>query len=236
MIKTLQFNRQKLMFSTLLTVIALVMGAFSFNTPVQAAPIYQGTGWKLLTSYGIYKLDPNTPYVFTFTSSTNRTRFTPGLQTMASQLRSVGINITVSTTIEAAPANCAVHPAGHIIFDAAYRPLNGQAGYSRTYPCAGLGGFAAGGRVVINTEYTQLGGSWYLPTYMYKNLLIHEAGHAMGLDHPNSPATTAYACPSSSGYRVTMCSPNGGYTNSSAGLFTPLDMNGFKQLKLNASQ
>jgi hypothetical protein len=216
---------------------AVLIGSLVAALPVSSASaqIFSGGGWKIENNdYQIRSLDIHTPYVFTFTSAANRSLFTPYLTAVASQLaQATGLRFTVSTIIEPAPTSCGNAPKHHIVFDRQYRPT-GQAGISQANPCTTLDGSnsAWGGWVTMDSEYWT---GWNLTTAMLKNSFAHESGHMVGLDHPNSPAGTAYACPKTSdGYLPVMCSPNGGYTDSRAGQYVrQADVPGLKQLVRN---
>ena len=206
-------------------------------------PRYHGTGWKALTSHGIYSINPN-PYTIVFADSTARSRLTPYLTGPAAQITATtGVQVTVSTTLDATPVGTC--PAWRrIVVHYSYRPT-GTPGMSTADPCVSTADQSAwGGHLRINSEYWAAG--WYSTDpaqqeIMRKNVITHELGHIFGLAHPNTDRdgdgkVEAYECvKNSAGWTPTLCSPNGGYrTTSSAGRFvTEFDVAGLKQLARN---
>lgn len=207
------------------------------------APTYSGTGWKALTSRGIYSIHPD-PYTIVFATTTARTKLTPYLTGPARQITAItGIPVTVTTTIDTTPTTAC--PARHrIVVRYEYRPT-GTAGMSTALPCASTVDQSAwGGHLRINSEYWAPG--WYSSDpvkqdIMRKNVISHELGHIFGLAHPNydrdrDGRVENYECvKNSAGWTPTLCSPNGGYrTASGAGKFvTEFDAVGLRQMARN---
>lgn len=218
----------------------------SSTPPAGAAtpPVYNGRGWKILTSEGIYSLHPD-PYEIVFADTTARAKLKAYLIKPAAQVTSVtGVQVTVTDTIDLTPAD--VCPPRHrIVVHYGHQPM-GISGMSQARPCYSVAdGSAWGGHVLVDSEY------WTTPSWFstdpvkndaYRwNAVSHELGHVLGLDHPNTDVdgdgtVEPYECvTTASGTRPLMCSPNGGYLNTlDAGRFTPpFDEPGLKQLAAN---
>ncbi|MFF0777109.1 hypothetical protein [Streptomyces sp. NPDC003720] len=214
-----------------------------------AGPVYSGTGWKIATKDGIHSLSPKS-YVFTFASTSSRTKLTPYAQAVAAQLTAVtGTKFVVSTTVETPPAVGSCPAEHHLILGVKYRPV-GTKGMSRAYNCftdrAGSVDYRAawGGWAWIDSEYWYA--NWFstnatVNSARIKNAVTHEVGHLVGLDHPNKDldkdgVVEDYECArTTGGYLPVMCAPGlGGYTTStSGGKFTSRDTPGLKQLVAN---
>lgn len=219
--------------------------------PARAAdPVYSGTGWRIWTEQGIHSLDTQHPYLFTFTDTASRTRLTPYVQAVATQLHEVtGLTFTVTTTIESPPPVGSCPAKHHMIIGVKYRPI-GSLGMSNTWECytswpgnpedhSTWGGWAW-----IDSEYWYA--NWFsinstVNTAHIKNTITHEIGHLVGLAHPNTDVdgdgkVEDYECVKTvSGYLPVMCAPGlGGYTTAtSGGRFTSRDTPGLVQLVNN---
>lgn len=221
------------------------------KTPVYPAryaattgPVYEGTGWKANTDNGIYSLNPD-PYEIVFADTTARTKLKSYFLRPAAQADAVtGVTITVTDTIDLTPRGICP-PRHRIVVHYTYRPM-GTAGYSKAEPCYQLSdGSAWGGHVLMDSEYWTTA-NWFsvdptLNDVYRKNVVVHELGHILGLEHPNKDldgdATVEnFECvKNAAGWLPTMCSPNGGYRNAtSAGQFVAeFDVVGLKQLTQN---
>ena len=217
------------------------------TTPATAAtttPVYKGTGWKAWTSNGIYSLSPD-PYVIVFATSTARSKLTPYFTKPAAQVTaSVGVPITVSTTLDTTPVGTC--PARHrIIVTYSYRPA-GLKGMSQASACHNTAdGSAWGGHIRMDSEYWTTA-SWFStnPTVndtRRRDAAAHELGHILGLAHPNTDldhdgvVENGECVKSSAGRKPLMCSPNRGYLMASDGgrYSTEFDLPGLRQMLRN---
>lgn len=226
-------------------VIPAVVLAFT-ATPAHAAekPVYKGTGWKALTSEGIYSISPD-PYVIRFASATARDRLTPALKKGAAQITAVtGVKVTVSSKLRKGPRpSCAEQPRHEIVFHMKYKPVGTWA--SVAYPCyAKANGSAWGGVVLMNSQYWTT--AWFSnnPTtnrIMRDNGILHELGHIFGLDHVNydrdrdGKVERNECVRNGAGRRPVMCAPSGGYlSKANGGRYTSeFDVPGLKQMRRN---
>jgi hypothetical protein len=213
-------------------------------------PVYQGTGWSIATEDDIHSLDIEDPYLFTFADTASRTRLTPYATAVATQLHEVtGLTITVTTIIEAPPAEGSCPAEHHMILGVKYRPI-GIAAMSHAYPCytnrPGQPDYHAawGGWTWIDSEYWYA--NWFstnstVNTARIKNAVTHEIGHLVGLGHPNTDIdgdgiVEDYECVRTvSGYLPVMCAPGlgGATTEWGGGRFTSRDTPGLEQLVAN---
>lgn len=238
--------RHTLTYSPLLALLALLAVLLAPH-PAHAtttAPVYKGTGWKAWTSNGIYSLAPDR-YTIVFADTTARTRLSAYLTGPAAQITSsVGVPITVSTTLDTTPVTAC--PARHrIVVHYTYRPM-GVRGMSQTRACHTVAdGSAWGGHISIDTEYWSTT-SWFSTNATTNNnyrkdTVTHELGHALGLDHPNTDlnkdgvVASGECVKSAAGRKPVMCSTNrGAPAAADAGRYTSeYDLPGLRQLLKN---
>ncbi|MCX5522603.1 hypothetical protein OG342_06960 [Streptomyces bobili] len=208
-----------------LATLALAAGLLFATAPPAAAatPVYSGTGWKILTGEGIYSLHPD-PYEIVWADTTARSKLKPYMAKPSSQVSTVtGVQIRVTDTIDLTPAT-SCPPRHRIVVHYTYRPM-GLKGMSQARPCYAIAdGSAWGGHVLMDSEYWTTA-SWFstdpVKNESYrKNATSHEILHILGLDHPNydrdgdGTIEAAECVTTSTGTRPLMCSPNGGYYNS----------------------
>jgi hypothetical protein len=216
---------------------AVVLGTASSASA--ATPVYQGTGWKIANQYGVYATSPTQQFTVTFSTQAIKDRWGTKLTTAISQLNTLGLHITVGG-IEAPPAPGTCPVKGHVNFSEKFQPL-GQPGYSQGLPCYNTTDHSSwGGVVFMDSEIGD--GTWHFDDWLMYSAPVHEMGHALGLDHPNTDldgdgVIEAYECPyGTEGAKPVMCSPNGGFhTQAYWGRLSDQDRNGFKQLLTNAS-
>jgi hypothetical protein len=233
---------------TLTLALAGILAAFLMAAPGTRAatttPAYKGTGWKAWTANGIYSLAPD-GYTIVFATSTARTKLTPYLKGPASQVTaSVGVPVTVSTTIDTTPVTSC--PARHrIIVHYTYRPM-GLKGMSQTRACHNTAdGSAWGAHVSIDTEYWSTS-SWFSTNSTVndgyrKDTVAHELGHALGLDHPNTDlnkngiVASGECVKNTAGIKPVLCSTNRGpVPSTAAGRYTSeFDLAGLRQMLAN---
>ncbi|MGH4033844.1 hypothetical protein ACQB60_33495 [Actinomycetota bacterium Odt1-20B] len=232
--------------------------------PAHAEPdVYRGTGWKILTDQGIQSLSPD-PYVIKLVKPTSSNRLTPArnkaaeaqlrrdLKRSAAQLTEItGTKFTVAKGYHRAESSCASAERHVIVVGLRWRPYPGhKRGMSRTWPCAASANHSAwGGWIWIDSEYW-MPEIYKIDPWRFSNLVSHELGHAVGLDHPNVDGRDAnrtadkYECATNSSKDLpVLCSPNGGYamgkggsvarTKAHAGEYTKWDKAGLRALKNN---
>lgn len=227
---------------------ATILAALTATAPpahsATTTPVYAGTGWKALTSQGIYSISPD-PYVIVFATSTARSTLSKYLTGPAAQITTAtGAPVTVSTLLDTTPADAC--PARHrIVVHYIYRPT-GVKGMSQARACHQVpGGSAWGGHLLMDSEY------WTVPAWFSANTTVndtyrkdavaHELGHLFGLDHPNTDldkdgAVEAKECvKNTAGVKPVACSPNRGYTSARVGgrYTTEFDVAGLRQMALN---
>ncbi|MFK0288309.1 hypothetical protein ACIQVL_48735 [Streptomyces sp. NPDC090499] len=228
----------------LLTVAALLLASSTDAHGATTTPVYSGTGWKAETGAGIYSLSPD-PYVVVFANATARTKLRSYFTGPAAQVTTtVGVPITVSTTLDTTPITTC--PTRHrIIVHYTYRPM-GTKGMSQTRPCHSTAdGSAWSAHISLDTEYWTTS-AWFStnPTVndgYRKDTATHELGHALGLDHPNTDlnkngiVASGECVKSTAGREPVMCSTNRGpAATADAGRFTTeYDLPGLRQLHTN---
>lgn len=223
----------------------LALGAVLTTTAATTTtPVYSGTGWKAWTSNNIYSLSPE-PYTIVFADSTARTKLSTYFTGPAYQVTtSVGVQVTVTTSLDATPAGTC--PAKHrIIVHYSYRPT-GVKGMSQARACHSTAdGSAWGGHILMDSEY------WTYPAWFSTNTSVndarrkdavsHEFGHILGLAHPNQDldkdgvVENGECVRNSAGLRPLMCSPNRGNPPvAEGGKFTSeFDLPGLRQMLRN---
>lgn len=202
-------------------------------------PQYAGAGWRIADRLGVRSIHPTQQYVVTFPTETLKQRYSALLAPAITQLQQTGVHISLGGLEPPSYPNCPAR--GHVQFTEAYRPT-GQAGYSQGLPCYNaLDHSAWGGIVRMNSEsWDPAVMTWPLPDYLRRSSPVHELLHAIGLDHPNTDlngdgTVAAYECvKDSAGVTPLMCSPNGGFRDSRAGLLTSFDKAGVQNALRNA--
>jgi hypothetical protein len=190
--------------------------------------VYVGNGWKVNTDDGIESIDPSRTYLVTWDSSQARDSLSQLFESSVSQLRSYGIDAHLTSTVETVPETVSCPPKNHIVVGLKHRPTD-VPGMSQGLACYAMSDRSVfSSKIWINSEYKQLGGSWYMSDKVWKNTTAHELGHAFGLDHPNTPVPT-----NSYGDTPVMTQPNGGYDGGGKGKFTGWDKAGLLQLVAN---
>jgi hypothetical protein len=201
------------------TLTGTLTAVLALTAATLTSPVYTGTGWKALTTEGIYSLSPD-PYEIVFADTTARSKLAKYFLLPAAQVtRSVGVPITVTTTLDATPLGTC--PARHrIIVHYLHQPM-GQPGMSQARPCYATGNNSAwGGHLLMDSEYWTVA-SWFStdPTVneaRRKDAAAHELGHILGLDHPNTDVdrdgiVEAGECvKNTAGLKPLLCSPNRG--------------------------
>lgn len=230
--------------AAVVAVLALLLAGTTTARATTTSPVYKGTGWKAETADGIYSLAPD-GYTIVFADTTARTKLAKYFTTPAAQVTSsVGVLITVSTTLDTSAATSC--PARHrIVVHYTYRPMTTK-GMSQARPCYNtVDGSAWGGHLLMDSEYWT-SSTWFSTNATTneayrRNAVTHELGHILGLGHPNydrdkDGLVENFECvKNTSGWTPVMCSPNGGMrTSTSSGKFvTGYDLAGLTQMLAN---
>ncbi|MGW6268157.1 hypothetical protein [Streptomyces sp. NPDC055060] len=248
-------------------VVAAAAGLVALSNPAHAAgDVYKGTGWRILTGQGIQSLSPD-PYVIKIVKPTASAKLSAAqaktaeaqlraqLKKSAAQLTSVtGTKFTLASGYQKQVTACSAAERHVIAVGMKYRPFTpgSKPGYSQAHPCSASGNQSAwGGWIWMDSEYWN--GDWHIDSYRLQNLISHELGHSIGLDHANVDGSDAnrtadpYECATNSSKDLpVMCSPNGGHAigkggsvtraKKYAGQYTKWDIAGLKALKANFSR
>jgi hypothetical protein len=223
---------------------ATVLALTAATTP---APVYKGVGWKAWTSNGIEALSPQ-PYTIVFADATARSKLAGYFKSPAAQVTtSVGVKLTVSSTLDTTKRGTC--PAYHrIVVHYTYRPV-GLKSVSHTDACHGTTTRSAwGGHILMDSEYWTHT-AWFSSNATVndayrKDVVTHELGHALGLDHPNldlnhDGKVANYECVKSAttGRKPIMCSPGRDrLATVDGGKFTSeYDLPGLRQMVKNYS-
>ncbi|MFI6089285.1 hypothetical protein [Streptomyces sp. NPDC051218] len=252
-----------------LGVFAAAAGLVALSNPAYAAgDVYKGTGWRIITSRGIQSLSPD-PYVIRVVKlNASATKLTATqtkkaeaelraqLKDTAAQLTSLtGTKFTLASGYHPEQKACSTTPRHTITVGLKYRPFTpgNKPGMSQAFPCSASGNKSAwGGWIWVDSEYWKPG-DYAIGSTRISNLVSHEVGHAVGLDHANADGSDAdhtvdpFECVTNS-YKDTpvMCSPNGGHARGKggsdtravkyAGKYTKWDIAGLEALKANFSR
>lgn len=228
MMKNTAVSAAILVAATTVMIIVDVDDARSEAAYSAADDVYKGAGWQINNTSGVYSIDSEQVLLVTYASTTARTKLQPTLEKVTAQLRGLGVRVFNTTAVEAVPTT-SCPPRNHIVMGVKYRPAGStKVGISLGQTCFNSTNHSlASGKVWMDSEYTQLGGSYKLTDRQWKNGVVHEFGHALGLAHAPAAKNTAGDTPA-------MTAPNGGFnTASKYGTFTSWDISGIKQLKEN---
>lgn len=182
-------------------------------------PVTEGNGWKLLPR--ITHIDTR-PWEIAFHDTTSRTRLTPYAKNVAAELTSyLGVKITVTTKV--VPTTVGKCPPSHTI---SYRWISKP---DPTHPNRSFTGTCNwndatySAYVYINSDY------WLpnspIPEWLRMNVIWHESGHAIGLNHPTTCPTNTY------GVRPLMCADT--YKDLRTRRYTPYEATAFHRLVTN---
>ncbi|MCX4666260.1 hypothetical protein OG453_06215 [Streptomyces sp. NBC_01381] len=250
-------------------VLAAAAGLVALSNPAYAAgDVYQGTGWRILNGRGIQSLSPD-PYVIHLVepkasetkltaaqTKTAESQLRAQLKKTAAQLTAVtGTKFTLASGYHKEQNACNTAERHVITVGLKYRPFmpGNKPGFSQAHPCSASGNQSAwGGWIWVDSEYWKPG-DYAIGPARISNMMSHEIGHSIGLDHANADGPDAnktvdpFECVSNSSKDTpVMCSPNGGHGRAKggsedrvkkyAGQYTKWDIAGLKALKANFSR
>lgn len=184
-------------------------------------PVTSGNGWKLRTPY-VTHIDTGN-WAIAFHNETSRTKLTPYAKNVAAELSSyLGVTFTVTTRI--VPTSTTVCAPSHTIslrWISKPDPASPNASY--TASCT-RNDAPYSAYIYINSDY-------WLPTRNFpegvrRNVIWHEAGHAVGLAHPATCPTDRY------GRKPIMCDLNS-YKALTTRRYSTFEATAFKHLKAN---
>jgi hypothetical protein len=203
--------------------LTLTAGAI-LATPTDAhgatRPTTSGHGWKL--NPAITHIDTK-PWTIAFHDTRSRTKLTPYVKNIASELTThLGIKVTVTTRIvPATPGTC---PPYHVIaFRWISKPDPQHPNRSFAAACSRRGA-AYSGYAYINSDYWDAGRRFRESQRM--NVIWHEAAHTVGVTHPDTCPRDRY------GRRPLMCDVNG-YDSLSTRRYSSFEKTAFKHLRAN---
>jgi hypothetical protein len=227
------------------TVVAAIPAAFfmaAIPSIAQAEDAYSGYGWEAI-SY-IQSIDTDVPYTINFGNEAAREVLTPYAKMIEARLENAaGIEVIVTDDLfKTYDLSCANVPYHTITLRYRANPTE-NVGESRGVACADPRDWSAwGGYALLDSDY------WTKTSYfstdpvtnerIRKNVVLHEAGHVMGLSHPNpvdENGKDIFGPCIPEDLQPLMCvTPKpGGYQGDRAGMFTPYDAAGLRQLVTN---
>ncbi|WP_159064478.1 matrixin family metalloprotease [Streptomyces olivochromogenes] len=180
----------------------------------------KGHGWKLSNNTGLKR---NQTYVVTFRDEESRKKLKPYVKIGLDQLNAM-------------PEMKSAHIRFNIANKNHYVPLPGKDNYQarpgtytfvyglKSWPKGDWSSSTMGGVVWINEGYWYKTGKLHAHDYAVKNIVTHELGHLLGLDH----------CDKEAGLNPLMCELGDPRTFERQGLFREPDLNGIRYLIINA--
>jgi len=205
---------------TLTLAAAALIGAPGRAHPT-TGPVVAGNGWKLQAPR-ITHIDTGA-WTIAFHDTTSRTRLTPYATNVAAELTSyLGVKFTVTTNI--VPTAVGTCPPSHTIsYRWTSKPDPAHPTSSFTGTCDNRRGAAYSAYVYINSDYWAAGSPY--PEWLRMNVIWHESGHAVGLNHPDTCPTDTY------GVRPLMCADS--YKDLRTRRYTHYEAAGFRNLVTN---
>lgn len=208
-------------FALTLTAAAAVVATPGRAHGAITSPVVSGNGWKI-ASPGITHIDTQ-PWTIAFHDTTSRTKLTPYLKNTAAELTSyLGVKFTVSTKI--VPVTDGKCVTGHVI---SYRYMSKP---DPTHPNRSFTGACGNAQHAANGAYVFINSDYWLPTrrfseYVRMNVIWHETGHAVGLNHP-------VTCPyDKTGHQPLMCADT--YHDLRTRRYSSFEATAFRHLVLN---
>lgn len=226
-------------------VVATAVGVTLTMLPRQTAQasgtqVYTGKGWQISANFNHINAlsDDGTGYVIEYADH----HLQVGVEKAAAQIQSVtGMAFKTKFVATMPEQNCSTWPRHVLELGSKWRP-DGRVGYSHSWPCYAVADHTAwGGWGFIDSEY------WKAPNLIShdpaiteantQNVITHEIGHLIGLDHPNKDlngdgVVGDRECEkTANGYLPLMCALGGGYLDTHGeAQFTSLEIPALKQL------
>lgn len=184
-------------------------------------PVTSGTGWKLLAP-SVDHIDTR-PWTIAFHDTTSRTHLTGYLKNVAAEL-TADLGVTFTVTSKTVPVTVGTCPPDHTIsLRYMSKPDPAHPNRSFTGTC-GKGHATYSAYVFVNSDYWSPTRNFAEP--VRQNVIWHEMGHAVGLNHPDT-------CPTDkTGRRPLMCDVNT-WRATSTRRYSSFERTAFKRLVTN---